>query len=96
MQLATDGDRINLTGDMLFPDAVGLRSQLEASIKDCSGSCTIDFKGVKRVDSSALSVCLCCIRLAAAQKVTIKLSSLPDELLGIARLVGLDLSPYSE
>jgi len=95
MQLATDGDRIKLTGDMLFPNAVDLRSQLETSIKRSSGLCIIDFKDVKRVDSSALSVCLCCIRFAVAQKITIKLSGLPEELLGIARLVGLDLSPYS-
>ena len=95
MQLATDGDRIKLTGDMLFPNAVDLRSELEASIKRSSGLCIIDFKDVKRVDSSALSVCLCCIRFAVAQKITIKLSGLPEELLGIARLVGLDLSPYS-
>jgi len=95
MQLATDGDRIKLTGDMLFPNAVDLRSQLETSIKRSSGLCIIDFKDVKRVDSAALSVCLCCIRFAVAQKITIKLSGLPEELLGIARLVGLDLSPYS-
>lgn len=79
-----------LRGDLRFATVTAVRDRLERLIATGDSHCTIDFTGVKSVDSSALSLWLCCQREAQRHGVTLEARRVPRELLSIARLVGLE------
>ncbi|MCL2876073.1 MAG: STAS domain-containing protein [Betaproteobacteria bacterium] len=55
-----------------------------------AGGMVFDFSGVTRVDSSALALLLAWLRRAKAQGGTVELRALPEPLLALARLYGID------
>ncbi len=81
---------LTLTGDVLFSTVVQKRNQLLKELKNVTGKCRIDFAGVGRVDSSALSLWLCCLRCAETRSVSLEVINLPQDLLSIAKVVGVE------
>ncbi|NVK44128.1 MAG: STAS domain-containing protein [Oceanospirillaceae bacterium] len=83
-------DGISLRGDLRYATVTSIRERMEQLIATGSRRCVVDFTGVKSVDSSALSLWLCCQREAERQDVTLVARQVPDDLMSIARLVGLE------
>ncbi|MFW1677951.1 STAS domain-containing protein [Pontibacter sp. JAM-7] len=79
-----------LQGPLRFSDIVPLQQQAERLLSGLQGEVRVDFSEVTTVDSSALSFWLCCQRKSRELGVAIQAVAVPDELLSIARLVGLD------
>ncbi|MCL2877028.1 MAG: STAS domain-containing protein [Betaproteobacteria bacterium] len=55
-----------------------------------TGDLVFDFSGVTRVDSSALALLLAWLRRAKARGSAVELRALPEPLLALARLYGID------
>ena len=55
-----------------------------------AGNLMFDFSGVTRVDSSALALLLAWLRRAKAGGRAVELRALPEPLLALARLYGVD------
>ena len=78
-----------LIGDLRFATVTALRSPLERLIVTGGNRCAVDFSAVTSADSAALSLWLCCLREASRCDVELEARNVPEELLSIARLVGL-------
>ena len=87
-----DSSVVELTvdGDLLFSTVVSKRDTLLNELNGLSGHCRIDFSAVGRVDSSALSLWLCCQRYAQVKSLSLEVVNLPADMLSIAKLVGID------
>lgn len=81
---------LTVEGDLLFSTIVSKRDTLLEQLKGLTGQCCIDFGKVGRVDSSALSLWLCCQRFAKAKSLSLEVINLPSDMLSIAKLVGID------
>lgn len=81
---------LSVEGDLLFSTVVSKRDALLQQLNGLTGQCRIDFSAVGRVDSSALSLWLCCQRFAKAKSLSLEVVNVPSELLSIAKLVGFD------
>lgn len=81
---------ISVEGDLLFSTVVEKRTKLLSQIKSLQGPCQMDFAAVGRVDSSALSLWFCCERLALTKGIELTAINTPEDLLSIARLVGVE------
>lgn len=81
---------IAVEGDLLFSTVVAKRDALLKQLQSLQGICRLNFAAVNRVDSSALSFWLCCLRYAQKREVTLEIINLPDDLRSIAQLVGVD------
>ena len=90
MTAATPNSEILLEGDILFQNVTQSWKKLEAQLKKISGPCTLDFAKVGRIDSSVLTLWLCAERTAQAKGYSLTLANIPDELMSIADLVGVD------
>jgi phospholipid transport system transporter-binding protein len=55
-----------------------------------AGDVVLDFSGVTRVDSSALALLLAWVRHLKARGSKVELRALPESLLTLARLYGVD------
>ncbi|MDR2209148.1 MAG: STAS domain-containing protein [Azoarcus sp.] len=55
-----------------------------------AGNVVLDFRSVTRVDSSALALLLAWLRRAKVRRSTVELRALPESLLALARLYGVD------
>lgn len=82
-------NRLALEGKLTFTGIEQIRNQLESALMACSGAVEVDFAGVTAVDSSALSLWLCALRLAKKQNLTLTAINLHDDMQAIATLVGL-------
>lgn len=85
----TAPDCIALSGNLVFATALAARRELFRQLEQCDAQCRVDWSGVQRVDSSALSLWLSCLRFAAGRKQTLTLVSPPEGVVSIAGLVGL-------
>lgn len=81
---------IALEGDIILATVAAQRAGLEARIRELQGSCILDFSQVCRVDTSALSLCLSCLRAARARDLSVSFRAFPAELQAIAKLVGFN------
>lgn len=81
---------IAIEGDLLFSTVVSKRDVLLDQLKGLQGTVRLNLSAVSRVDSSALSLWLCCQRFAKSQSLILELVNAPDELRSIAQLVGID------
>lgn len=77
-------------GDLLFSTVVPKRESIVQQLQHLSGRCYLDFAKVGRVDSSALSLWLCLQRYAQSCSISLVVINLPEEMLSIAKLVGID------
>ncbi len=55
-----------------------------------SGDVVVDLSGVKLVDSAAVSLLLGWLRAAQRQQRQLRLTGIPEDLLSLARLYGVD------
>ncbi len=86
-----DDKVLRLSGDLLFSTVVTLRDELLKAIDDQGeGALILDMAGVEKVDSSALSLWLCCQREARNNGREVTVHNLPKDMKSIADLVGLD------
>lgn len=83
-------NEVRLTGELRFVDIMSIRKTLDQLLSKMKGDVVVDFSGVTRVDSSALSLWMCGLRRAEALNITLKPANVPDEMQSIAGLVGLN------
>ncbi len=81
---------IAIEGDLLFSTVVAKQEAILNQLRSLSGSCRLVFYQVGRVDSSALSLWLCFKRYAESRSINLEVVNLPDDMLSIAKLVGID------
>jgi len=81
---------VQVSGDLTFATVLQIRKSLLTQLEACGDRCTLDLSGVKRVDSSALSLWLVCQRQVQRLQQTLTLTGAPRDFNAIARLVGLD------
>lgn len=79
-----------VSGYIDYDNAVDLKQQGEGLIDEASEYCQIDFSGVSRAGSAALTVLISWLRHAARTNKTIEFNHLPDDLLGVAKVSGVD------
>lgn len=78
-----------LTGELRFANIMSIRKSLDQLLGKMEGDVVVDFSGVTRVDSSALSLWMCGLRRAGSLNITLKPANVPAEMQSIAGLVGL-------
>lgn len=83
-------DRLRLGGDLKFSVIMQVRAALEKALASQQGSVTVDLSGVGKVDSSALSLWLCVLRIAEEKGFEMRVENVPPDLSSIAQLVGLE------
>ena len=71
-------------------EAAGLAAALPADLAKGSGMLSVDASALKAFDSSTLALLLQARRLAQAAGRPIEVSGLPEPLLALARLYGID------
>ena len=76
-----------LEGDVTLETVPDMLEKLRPLIR--SGVDSLDCSGIENVDSSALGLILACKREVQAQQKGLKLTGLPDSLLGLASLYGV-------
>lgn len=81
---------LRLSGTLTFADITAIRKTVDQRLDEMSGEISIDFSGVNRVDSSALSLWLCILRRAESLGLKLKPVNVPADMLSIADLVGLE------
>ena len=86
---AAGESRIEVTGPVVFATAGDL---LEASRALFAGSAPlyVDLGGVTRVDSAALALLIEWLRMARQHHRTLRIERVPEKLLAIARLTGVE------
>jgi phospholipid transport system transporter-binding protein len=86
---AAGSGSFSLRGDVTFTSAGAL---LEAGRQAFAGlpAVTVDLGQVTRVDSAGLALLLEWLRLGRAESRATRFTALPDKLLAIARLTGVD------
>lgn len=82
---------LSIQGDLLFSTIEQQRKTLEKQLNKTEGAIEINLAKVGRVDSSALSLCLCCLRLAQQRGQSVTFTHLPAGLKAIAELTGVTL-----
>lgn len=80
---------IRLDGDVVF-DTVPRLWRAQLHVFEQNGEITVDLSGVKRVDSSALALLLGWIRLARKAGKKLSFNHIPEALLAIARVTGVE------
>lgn len=85
-----DDSTVALSGSVTFPNIVVLRSHVESLLQAMKGDVKIDFSDVTALDSSALSLWLCCLRLAKAQGLSLTAVSVPKQMQQFSSVVGLE------
>lgn len=81
---------IAIEGDLLFSTVVMKREEILFQLRKMQGSVRLNLSKVGRVDSSALSLWLCCQRFARSKSLTLEMINTPEDLRSIAQLVGID------
>jgi phospholipid transport system transporter-binding protein len=77
-----------LDGDLILANASHWLVQGEAALQQ--GAVTFDLAGLGQIDSAALSLILSLRRRAEAAGSSIEFRNLPDSLISLAKLYGVD------
>jgi len=86
--IARDGDRLVLSGPLTLDTVKALYDGgLQAG---ADGALEIDMSAVEAVDSSAVSLMLNWLREARRNKVSLHFSHIPENLLSLAHLYGVE------
>ena len=86
--LRVEGGVAVLDGDLILANARQWLAEGEAALQQ--GAATFDLAGLGQLDSSALSLMLSLRRRAEAAGSTIEFRNLPDSLISLAKLYGVD------
>jgi anti-anti-sigma factor len=92
-QLTAVGDnRITLSGSVLFWNVLAIRAEGERLLGSPSSSneLVVDLAQLKKIDSSCLSLLVCWVRYAKAQKKIIKFCNFTNKLHNLVRVSGLE------
>lgn len=81
---------LRVSGELNFDSVVMLREKGAALLKEADSKCEIDLSGVTRAGSAGVSLLLSWLRCAAAREIELVYSHLPADLLGVARVSGID------
>jgi len=89
VELTYEGDRVVLSGPLTF-DTVSSLSREVNLFQNSGSSVTVDFAGVSRADSAALALLLDWMRQASAKGRRVEFSNLPENMLALAKVSGID------
>lgn len=81
---------LQVMGDVGFDNALALKERGERLLSKASDHCEIDFSQVTRAGSAALTLLCSWLRHATNLQKTIEFTHLPDDLIGVARVSGID------
>ncbi len=82
---------MQLSGDLVFANVTALLGQIETLLAQAGEApLVIDLSGVEDVDSSGLALLLEVLERARHHAVPLRIRSLPEALLGIARLSNVE------
>jgi len=81
---------LRVSGRIDFDNALDLKQQGERLISKAADHLQIDFSEVSKAGSAALTLLFSWVRYAANLRKTVEFSNLPDDLLGVARVSGVD------
>lgn len=82
-----EGDALKVTGPLTMQTVPDLSKAVEEHFR--TGATLIDFSEVTEVDSSAVALTLEWQRLAARNKISLKLRNLPAAMLNLSKLYGV-------
>ena len=82
-----EGDALKVTGPLTMETVPELSEAVEEHFR--AGANQIDFSEVTAVDSSAVALTLEWQRLAARNKISLRLSNLPAAMLNLSKLYGV-------
>lgn len=82
--------QLQVSGCIDFDNALDLKQQGQRLINKAADHCQIDFSEVSRAGSAALTVLFSWIRHAANSRKTLEFTNLPEDLLGVAKVSGVD------
>jgi len=82
--------QLQVSGVITFDNALDLRLQGERLISKAAEYCEIDFSQVTRAGSAALTLLFSWLRHSANQQKALVFANLPDDLLGVAQVSGVD------
>jgi len=93
--ISRDGDRFQVSGPLTMDIVTALfNSGLQT---DGKSALVVDLGKVEAVDSAAVSLLLSWLRRAQRDNVSLSFSNVPDNLLSLARMYGVDkLIPLSQ
>jgi len=86
---ASGPDYFVLRGELSFTTVMAL-SRRSAALLSQSGELTLDLAGVTRTDSAGLALLVQWIRDARRRDQSIRFCNIPEQMMAIAQVVGLD------
>lgn len=90
-RLVRDAEHLRMEGELNFDSVMPLHDELKRFIAASKGKqVTLDLSGLTQVNSVGLSVLLMAARVAEANQVALQATGLPDGLLSMAAVCGLD------
>ncbi|OPX54936.1 phospholipid transport system transporter-binding protein [Oceanospirillum multiglobuliferum] len=87
--IALQPNHLLVSGDLDFSGVLLVRSSGEALIRQAPEEVVIDFSGVERAGSAAVSLMMCWLRTACQEKRQIRFTQLPELLKKIITVSGL-------
>ena len=91
--IVRSGNRVLVSGNLTMANVTALFREglkLASAENALSGNrLEIDFSGIEKVDSSAVSLMLVWMREAQRSKISVSFSNVPDNLLSLAKLYGV-------
>lgn len=81
---------LQVSGGLGFDNALALKTQGESLINSAAEAVEIDFSGVTRSGSAALTLLCSWMRHAEQLEKSIIFTHLPADLMGVARVSGVD------
>jgi len=82
--------RLQVSGIVDFDNALDLRQQGERLISKAADHCEVDFSRVTKAGSAALTLLFSWLRHSVNVQKTLVFTNLPDDLLGVAQVSGVD------
>jgi len=82
--------KLQVAGVIDFDNALDMCQQGERLISKVGDQCEIDFSAVTRAGSAGLTLLFSWLRYAVNLQKTLVFTNLPDDLLGVAKVSGVD------
>lgn len=89
INLSSDG-RVCLVGELSFETVPGLSSAIHRLLNDNGDSLNVDLEGIHRTDSAGVALLIEWQRQALKQNRSIHIHNIPQQMLAIARLSGME------
>lgn len=90
-RLVQNAECLRLEGQLDFVSVIPLHAELKRSVAAAAGKqLTLDLSGLTQVNSVGMSILLVAARVAEANQVRLQTTGLPDGLISMATVCGLD------